>query len=118
MLFRSPRLDREMKKYQNHDFEFSARDLSFFDLVHDELPEETTGARITEIKNGGWAALGDLHVNDIVQFINDVPVTDVAGLQAQLKVVSERKAKFVVLRVLRGIHTRYLELQPNWDSGK
>ena len=117
-LVRSPRLDREMKKYQNHDFEFSARDLSFFDLVHDELPEETTGARITEIKNGGWAALGDLHVNDIVQFINDVPVTDVAGLQAQLKVVSERKAKFVVLRVLRGIHTRYLELQPNWDSGK
>ena len=56
-LVRSPRLDREMKKYQNHDFEFSARDLSFFDLVHDELPEETTGARITGMAVGRRSAI-------------------------------------------------------------
>ena len=35
-----------------------------------------------------------------------------------MKAVRDQKTKFVVLRVLRGIHTRYLELQPNWDAGK
>ena len=117
-LVRSPKLDREMKKYQNLNFEFATRDLSFFDRVHDDLPEDTPGALVTEVKDGGWAALGDLHVNDIIQFVNDAPVADVAGLQAQMKAVSDQKTKFVVLRVLRGIHTRYLELQPNWDAGK
>ena len=117
-LVRSPKLDREMKKYQDLNFEFASRDLSFFDRVHDDLPENTPGALITEVKDGGWAALGDLQVNDVVQFVNDAPVTDVAGLQAQMHTVSDQKMKFVVLRVLRGIHTRYLELQSNWDAGK
>ena len=117
-LVRSPKLDREMKKYQDLNFEFASRDLSFFDRVHDDLPENTPGALITEVKDGGWAALGDLQVNDIVQFVNDAPVTDVAGLQAQMKAVSDQKTKFIVLRVLRGIHTRYLELQSNWENGK
>jgi len=117
-LVRSPKLDREMKKYQNLNFEFAARDLSFFDRVHDDLPENMPGALVTEVKDGGWAALGDLQVNDIIQFVNDAPVADVAGLQAQMKAVSDQKTKFVVLRVLRGIHTRYLELQSNWDTVK
>jgi len=117
-LVRSPKLDREMKKYQNLKFEFASRDLSFLDRVHSDLPENTPGALITEVKDGGWAALGDLQVNDIVQFVNDTPVTDVAELQAQMQSVSDQKMKFVVLRVLRGIHTRYLELQSNWENGK
>ena len=117
-LVRSPKLDREMKKHQDLNFEFAVRDLSFFDRVHDDLPENTPGALVTEVKDGGWAALGDLQVNDIIQFINAAPVDDVAGLQAQMKAVRDQKTKFVVLRVLRGIHTRYLELQPNWDAGK
>ena len=117
-LVRSPKLDREMKKYQDLNFEFASRDLSFFDRVHDDLPEDTRGALITEVKDGGWAALGDLQVNDIVQFVNAVPVADVAGLQAQMHAMRDQKTKFVVLRVLRGIHTRYLELQSNWDAGK
>ena len=117
-LVRSPKLDREMKKYQNLKFEFAGRDLSFLDRVHGDLPENTPGALITEVKDGGWAALGDLQVNDIVQFVNDTPVADVTELQAQMQAVSDQKIKFVVLRVLRGIHTRYLELQCNWENGK
>jgi len=117
-LVRSPKLDREMKKYQDLNFEFAARDLSFFDRVHDDLPEDTPGALVTEVKDGGWAALGDVQVNDIVQFVNAAPVADVAALHAQMQAVSDQKTKFVVLRVLRGIHTRYLELQSNWDAGK
>ena len=114
----SPKLDREMKKYQNLKFEFASRDLSFLDRVHSDLPENMPGALITEVKDGGWAALGDLQVNDIVQFVNDTPVADVVELQAQMQSVSDQKMKFVVLRVLRGIHTRYLELQSNWENGK
>jgi serine protease Do len=117
-LARAPKLEREMKKFQDANFEFTVRDLSFFDRVHDDLPEDLPGALVTEVKDGGWAALGQLFANDIIQAVNEKPVTDVAALEATMKAVVQQKPKFVVLRVMRGIHTRYLELEPNWDNGK
>lgn len=115
-LVRSPKLEREMKKYQNSAFEFSARDLSFFDRVRDRWPEDLPGALVTDVKDGGWAALGDLQSGDVVQAVNGAPVADVAALEQSLKNVTEQKPRYVELRVQRGIHTRYLELEPNWDQ--
>jgi len=117
-LMRSPQVEREMKKYQDHNFEFAARDLSFFDRVRDELPEDTQGALVTEVKDGGWAALGELQANDIIQFVDGGAVADAAVLETKMKALTQQKAKIVVLRVQRGIHTRYLELEPNWENVK
>jgi serine protease Do len=115
-LVRSPKLEREMKKFQDHSFEFSARDLSFFDRVRNDLPEDLSGALVTEVKDGGWAALGELAANDIIQAVNKQAVPDVRALEQQMKTIAQQKPKFVVLRVLRGIHTHYLELEPAWDQ--
>ena len=117
-LVQSPPVEREMRKYKELHFEFTARDLSFFDRVHDDLPKDLRGARVAEVKTGSWAALGNLQVNDIIQFVNDAPVANVADLQTRMEAVSSQKQKFVVLRVLRGIHTQYLELQPDWNASK
>ena len=115
-LARSPKLEREMKKFQDTDFEFSARDLSFFDRVHDDLPEDLPGVLVTEVKDGSWAAVGQLQANDIIQTVNGQPVTQIDMLETTMKSIVQQRPKFVVLRVVRGIHTRYLELEPSWDN--
>ena len=117
-LARSPKLEREMKKFQDTDFEFSARDLSFFDRVHDDLPEDLPGVLVTEVKDGSWAAVGQLQANDIIQTVNGQPVTQIDMLETTMKSIVQQRPKFVVLRVVRGIHTRYLELEPSWDNTK
>jgi serine protease Do len=117
-LARSPKLEREMRKFLDNNFEFTARDLSFFDRVEDDLPENLAGVLVTEVKDGGWAALGEMSANDIIQAVNEKPVADIGALEATMTAVAQDKPKFVVLRVLRGIHTRYLELEPNWNNGK
>ena len=117
-LARSPKLEREMRKFQDANFEFTARDLSFFDRVENDLPENLSGVLATEVKDGGWAALGELSAGDIIQVVNDKPVPDVAALETTMNAIAREKPKFIVLRVLRGIHTRYLELEPNWSNGK
>jgi len=71
---------------------------------------------VTEVKDGGSAALANLHFNDLIQAVNDVPTRDVASLAARMKALAEEKPKFVVLHVLRGVHTRYLELEANWNQ--
>ena len=115
-LVRSPKLEREMKKYRDDDFEFTARDMTFFDKVREEWPEGRPGALVSEVKDGGWAALGRLNTGDIIVAVDDDPVTDVLSLKEMMKRVAEEKRKTVVLRVERGIHTMYLELEPKWDG--
>lgn len=117
-LVRSPKLEREMKKYRDEDFEFTARDMTFFDKVREDWPQERPGALITEVKDGGWAALGRLNTGDIIVAVDGQPVSDVSSLKEILKRVAVEKPKTIVLRVERGIHTLYLELEPNWDGRK
>jgi S1-C subfamily serine protease len=117
-LVRSPKLEREMKKYRDEDFEFTARDMTFFDKVREDWPQERPGALITEVKDGGWAALGRLNTGDIIVAVDRQSVSDVSSLKEILKRVATVKPKTVVLRVERGIHTLYLELEPNWDGRK
>ena len=117
-LVHSPKLEREMKKYRDEDFEFTARDMTFFDKVHEEWPEGQPGALVTEVKEGGWAAIGRLGTGDIITAVDGEVVTDVGSLKEKMKRVVAKKPKTIVLRVERGIHTVFLELEPNWDGHK
>ena len=51
----APKLDREMKKHRNEAFEFTVRDITFFDKAQAGGP---SGGVVDEMKSGGWAALG------------------------------------------------------------
>jgi S1-C subfamily serine protease len=116
-LERSPKLDRELKRYENEQFEFTARDIGFFDRVHEGWFLTRTGALVTEVGNGGWAALGSLYVGDLVTAVDGTPIDDVAALEAKMKTIAADKPPDVVLQVLRGIHTYYVQLQTAWNHG-
>jgi len=115
-LVRSPKLEREMKKYRDEDFEFTARDTTFFDKESEEWSQQQPGALVTEVKEGGWAALGRLAVGDLITAVDGEPVTDVASLKDKISRVVAEKRKTTVLRIIRGIHTMFLELEPQWDG--
>jgi len=117
-LVRSPKLEREMKKYRDDNFEFTVRDMTFFDKVREEWPQERPGTLVTEVKEGGWAALGRLANDDIITAVDGAPVTDVASLKEKMQRVAAEKRPTIVLRVERGVHTLYLELEPNWEGRK
>ncbi|MCX8089399.1 MAG: PDZ domain-containing protein [Verrucomicrobiae bacterium] len=115
-LVRSPRLPREMKSYRNEDFEFTARDISFFDRAEQQWPETQTGALVTDVKRGSWAELGALYVDDLIVEVDGRPVADVDALRREMERVTTARQSPVIMKVLRGIHTKYLELEPNWKN--
>jgi len=115
-LVRSPKLRREMKKYRNEDFEFTARDVAFFDRADEQWPGDQRGALIEDVKSGSWAELGSLYVDDLIVEVDGQPVTDVDVLKKIMTEISESKKPAVVIKVLRGIHTAYLELEPAWKN--
>jgi serine protease Do len=113
-LIKTPKANREMPKFRDDYFEFTARDITFFDDSEERWGGEQTGVRITEVKQGGWAALGMLQVGDLVQFVDGEPIQDVGTLEKLMGELSNQKPKSVVFQVLRGIYTVFIELEPQW----
>jgi serine protease Do len=115
-LARSPRLQREMKKYRNDEFDFTARDVSFFDTVEEQWPADQRGALVESVKSGSWAELGSLTDGDLILEVNGGTVNSVDALRREMDRIAAAKVKEVVIKVLRGIHTCYLEIEPNWKD--
>jgi serine protease Do len=111
----SPKLPREMKKYVDRRFEFTARDIAFLDKAESDWSPDQTGALVTEVVPGGWAAVGNLLVNDLILEVNGKQIVDAGSLEARLKEMVEEKPKSVAFLARRGIHQRYLEIEPDWN---
>jgi len=115
-LERSPKLRREMKKYRSNEFEFTARDISFFDIADEQWPPTQTGALVEEVKSGSWAELADMDAGDLIVEVEGESIKDVAQLKAIMDRVAGEQRKFVVMKVVRGIHAAFLEIEPAWDA--
>lgn len=113
-LVQAPKLDREMKKYRNDAFEFTVRDITFFDKAQERWKTEQLGVLVDEVKSGGWAALGQLSVGDLLLAIDGHEANDVDTVKTLLEAVLENKPDTVVFKVLRGIHTLFIEIEPQW----
>ena len=115
-LVRAPQLDREMKKYRDENFEFTARDVTFFDKADEQWKLDESGALVTEIQPGSWAELGLLRVGDLIKEVDGDAVTGVDDLKTAMEAIEATKSEFVTVQVLRGIYTVYVEIEPKWDK--
>ena len=114
----SPRLSREMKKYQDDNFEFSVRDVSYLDIVKEIWPENQPGVLVEEVGSGGWAALAHLAVDDLILKVNGQEIVNAETFTGIMKKINAEKPRRVVFEVQRGIHTTFIELEPSWPDNK
>jgi len=115
-LARSPKLKREMKKYRNDDFEFTTRDIAFFDIAEEQWQPGQRGALVEEVKSGSWAELGSLYSDDLIVEVDGQAVNNVDSLKSVMEQIAQNRKASVVMKVLRGIHSAYLELEPAWKK--
>lgn len=115
-LVRAPKLPREMKKYDDENFEFTVRDITFFDKSDEAWKQEQRGVLVDNVRSGGWADLGNLSSGDLLLQVDGKDTVDVDTTMGILEALAKAKPKAVVFKVLRGIHTMFIELEPKWDS--
>ena len=72
------------------------------------------GALVEEVKAGSWAELGSLYSGDLILEVDGAPINNVEALHRKMDEIAARKTRLVVMKVLRGIHTSYLEMEPDW----
>ncbi len=112
----APKITREMKKFRDDDFEFTVRDIAFFDKASEQWKEEQRGVLVDQVKPGGWAALGRLQPSDLIVEVDGKDIPDVEAMESAMTSLAKAQAKVVVFKILRGIHTLYIELEPKWES--
>jgi serine protease Do len=110
----SPRLPREMKKYEDPSFEFRVRDIAAADRVSSRLPADQSGVLVDAVREGGWAALGHLADGDMLLTIDGEPVADVQAVQRKMGQIAGARPRSVVFKVRRGLRTFFVELETGW----
>ncbi|MEN6458988.1 MAG: PDZ domain-containing protein [Thermoguttaceae bacterium] len=110
-----PVSDDNVKRWTDKDFEFTARELSYTDRLDMHIPDGVEGVLLQKVENGGWASLGGLHGEDFLMSINGKPISNVADLKAALEDIRTEKPQRVVFFVRRGIHSRFCEVEPDYQ---
>ncbi len=111
-----PRQENELRLYEDVVLEFRARDISYLDRVKRRWPKDETGALVSQVDTGGWAAVGGLRTDDLIVSVDNKPVHTVLELEAVLRPVKEKKPHHLTFFVKRGVQTLFLELQPTWGD--
>jgi serine protease Do len=111
----SPRLPREMKKYEDPNFEFRARDVAEMDRVEQTVPAKERGVLVEAVREGGWAALAHLAEGDIVLAVDGEATADVDALKKKMEAIAAAKPSSVVLHVRREFRTFFVEMQTGWS---
>jgi S1-C subfamily serine protease len=90
--------------------------VSFFDAADEQWSKNQNGALVEEIKPGSWAELGSLYVGDLILEIEGQPVDNVDALRRNMEQIAASKKPVLTMKVMRGIHTAFLEIEPNWKN--
>ncbi|MHB0997949.1 MAG: trypsin-like peptidase domain-containing protein [Armatimonadota bacterium] len=112
----SPLLAREMTKHRDENFDFTVRDICFFDKVDEQWPEDQAGVLVESVDEGGWASVGGLLTGDLIMSVDGQAISDITAFQTQMQKIVSSKQKNVVFKVKNGIHDWYVELKPVWSS--
>ena len=115
-LEKRPDPSNELPDYEEETFEFTVRELSFGDRVSKRLKEKEPGLVVENVEPAGWASLAGLRQGDLVLKINGENMGEVELFEKKMDQWIKEKEKRIIFFVKRGIHTLFLELEPDWDN--
>lgn len=104
----------EALKDQNKDFEISVREVTFFDRDDNRWGDDVQGVIVTGGEPAGWAGLAGVQPGDLIQRIEEWPITDIPSYRSAMEKVAKEQQERVTFVVLRRNRTYFLFAEPDW----
>ncbi len=115
-LDRRPTPASELDSYEEEFMEFTVRELSFADRAYHRMTEEQTGLLVENVELAGWASLAGMMQGDILLSVNEHPVDNTRDFENQIEELAKEKRPSVLFHLKRGIHTLFIEIEPDWEK--
>ena len=115
-LDKRPTPSNELPEYEDKLLEYTVRELSFGDQVFLRIQKEGHGVLVDNVESAGWAALAGLRQGDLLLKVNNNKIFDISGMTELMSQVHQEKPEHIIFFVKRGIHTLFLELEPEWEQ--
>jgi serine protease Do len=115
-LDKRPTPSNELPEYEDKLLEYTVRELSFGDQVFLRIQKEGHGVLVDNVESAGWAALAGLRQGDLLLKVNNKKIFDIYGMTELMSQVHQEKPEHIIFFVKRGIHTLFLELEPEWEQ--
>ncbi len=106
----------EAKRVKNRDFDLEVREITFFDIANRRWKPDTKGVLVMRVETGGWAGVGHLRIRDLIIRIGEDTIDGLKAFKHVMKDIADSKPEKVRMLVLRGIETRFLFIETDWDS--
>ena len=113
-----PPPQNELPKLKDKTFEFTVREIAFSDRVRERLDNNSSGLIVENAEPAGWAALAGLQQGDLLLEVEGKSLGSVLQFNKILQKLILEKAQSITVFVRRGIHTLFLELQPDQDNSE
>jgi serine protease Do len=100
----------ELPRWQDLQLEFIARDIAFDDRVRLQLPINAEGAIVESAVPAGWAALGGLRSDDVIEKAGDSAIRNLGELKKAREDAAGSDKSWWVLLVRRRGQTLFVEI--------
>jgi S1-C subfamily serine protease len=115
-LDKRPTPANELPEYEDEELEYTVRELSFGDRVFLRIkPEEEHALLVENVESAGWASLAGLRQGDLLLRVNGTNVHGIEQMNEVMDQIHQSKPQQVVFFVKRGIHTLFIEIEPEWN---
>ncbi|MEM8931939.1 MAG: PDZ domain-containing protein, partial [Acidobacteriota bacterium] len=104
----------EARRHEDPDFEWTVRELTFFDRDLRRLDDDTHGVLVQTVERAGWADLGGLRPGDLITEVDGRPIRGLRSFRDAVDAVRSARPTMVPIRVLRGLRIHYREIEPDW----
>ena len=101
---------------EDKDFGLTVKELTFDFLQAMNLPSDTRGVYISRVENAGWADVGGLSINDVIQQINGRAVESLAAFDEVTGDLAREKQQDVLFFIKRGVRTVFIAVKADWPE--
>lgn len=108
----------EARRDHNRDFEIVVREVTFFDRDENRWPADVKGVIILKVERAGWAQLGGVRADDLIQRIDKSEIHNLTDYREAMKAINGKQPERIAFVVLRGSQTRFQYVEPDWERNE
>ncbi len=106
----------EADDFESEQIEMKVRNMVFGDYLRNQLDQQTfRGVVVSELKQGGLAAVGGLKIGDFIQRIGSTEVSDVVDAEAAFVSLEEERPSEIIFFVWRDNKTLFVNVKTDWQ---